>query len=1349
LSGDYFVGQGKEYSNLQEAIADLNQTGISGTVNFFIDSAIYNGMLEINVKPSDSLPTVNFFGESDKVIILDSNQGSSSNHLLLLNGSSNIRFNGISFKALNSSYQRLIEFDSAAYNIQFSNCNFIGLPVEVTSINRALVYSSDDFNNDHISFTGCFFLGGSYGVYANGVDVNNQEKNLEIKGNTFLNQWSGAVRLEHTNHAEVSYNHVRGDQVDDNYDGLEIRNSTSSARMINNNIHVETGGHTGIYLYNVDGKIGDTTSIVNNVISMPSNYAVRISSGKFNYLAYNTLLIRGENPSYKTLYVQSSNNNIFFNNIYSNKGGGYAFYVTQGTGVTVSNYNNFFSTGTNSIYLKNAFSGLEDFREETGHDANSLESDPIFNSDLDLKPSSPVINNAGIPLSKFQHDHDSTARDNINPDIGAYEFDLPSTDAALIDFVSPSIPICDSIGYVQVTLSNRGLNDLYTVELDWRINGSVQPSYLYNGLLGSGKDTVITLGQILFLNDSSFELKVWSKNPNNTTDVNPDNDTLSVNYLYPAMSGDYLVGWNGDFKTLEEASKALTLKGICGPVNILIEPGIYFERINLTHISGISNLNKVVFKPKSGNNNDVNLKYNSTTDSNYVIKLQNVHYVEISNLNIHALNENLGTVVSISGNSSNLLLEHNKFFGSIKKTSSSDNTIIRINDVTGDSIMLRDNEFYNGSYGLEAHALNSQDNQIEIGIINNKFFKNYRGGIYASYFNAAKIEENEVNISSTYTYYVGIKLYKLKNRVHLFANKISGSGGQYGVKLDDCDGKESEPILIVNNSIQVSGGKVKSGLKLFNSSYVHLYHNSINIIQADSMSRALDIDGDYSNQVVARNNLVANNSNGFAFYGQKQDHLVNSDYNLYYSQKDTLFYHEEGGHGWSNITSFHEATGFDENSKIIAPGFSSITDLHLCDSNVNDLGSFVQDISRDIEGNLRDTVFPDVGAYEFEPYKLTREKWFVDTNICNDTIELTTGALPEGVIYHWSTGSDLESIEVIKSGTYWVTLTNGCELVSDTINVNDRLAVDLGNDTSFCSRDTFSLYCNEYNEYNAIYNWSTGDSTSLISITKGGVYSIIVTANDCEKMDTINIGEHNQPVVDIGVDTSLCFGDSIYLGSTIETDMIYLWYPVDGTLNTPLKNETWAKTDTTSMYILYVKNDHTGCGNSDTILITINELPVVNLGQDTLVCSIYCNQQLIAGNENTQGSSYLWSTGESTSTIIPVIEGSYWVKVTDTLGCVSYDTTFVAVITGLDSSGENEIVLYPNPTMGNVNVSMKKPIGNFMLEIINQVGEVVQRNYYDEILKDIKIDISKYKSGIYHLRLMVGETQYKTVISKY
>ncbi len=93
----------------------------------------------------------------------------------------------------------------------------------------------------------------------------------------------------------------------------------------------------------------------------------------------------------------------------------------------------------------------------------------------------------------------------------------------------------------------------------------------------------------------------------------------------------------------------------------------------------------------------------------------------------------------------------------------------------------------------------------------------------------------------------------------------------------------------------------------------------------------------------------------------------------------------------------------------------------------------------------------------------------------------------------------------------------------------------------------------------------------------------------------------------------------------------------------------------------------------DTIAVTVLAVPAVDLGNDQTLCGIN-EVELDAG---TDGTSYLWSTGETTQTITATGEGinDFWVTVTNDNGCSASDTVTVnfAAIPEIDLGGDTVV----------------------------------------------------------------------------
>ncbi|HXU27189.1 MAG TPA: gliding motility-associated C-terminal domain-containing protein, partial [Bacteroidia bacterium] len=217
------------------------------------------------------------------------------------------------------------------------------------------------------------------------------------------------------------------------------------------------------------------------------------------------------------------------------------------------------------------------------------------------------------------------------------------------------------------------------------------------------------------------------------------------------------------------------------------------------------------------------------------------------------------------------------------------------------------------------------------------------------------------------------------------------------------------------------------------------------------------------------------------------------------------------------------------------------------------------------------------------------------------------------------------------------------------------------------------------------YQWSTGQTTDSIIINGPGKYWVTVINKDgCAKTDTVNAYLIN-PVTK---DTNAC---AIYTANATQNAVLtYNWF--DNNTN-PIR--TFTNSGVYWIDVAYIG----GCSIRDTFDVTVNPLPVVNLGADTTFC--LGNLPLNAFNPT---SVYNWSTGQTTPSITATKANSYWVKVTNQYNCVAYDTLVVHPETSLFNFSIPNIV---TPNGDNINDYIdfsKYQFSTLQLEIYNRWG---------------------------------------------
>ncbi|MES2131247.1 MAG: GEVED domain-containing protein [Bacteroidota bacterium] len=111
----------------------------------------------------------------------------------------------------------------------------------------------------------------------------------------------------------------------------------------------------------------------------------------------------------------------------------------------------------------------------------------------------------------------------------------------------------------------------------------------------------------------------------------------------------------------------------------------------------------------------------------------------------------------------------------------------------------------------------------------------------------------------------------------------------------------------------------------------------------------------------------------------------------------------------------------------------------------------------------------------------------------------------------------------------------------------------------------------------------------------------------------------------------------------------YAWSPGVGLSSASVANPTITAPASTT-YTL-TSNIGGACMSKQAIHIEIKPTPVPNLGSDSLVCALP-----LVLNPHVTGTSYLWNTNTTSSTLNINAPGKYWVRITGSNGCVGNDT---------------------------------------------------------------------------------------------
>ncbi|MBL7803708.1 MAG: choice-of-anchor I family protein [Saprospiraceae bacterium] len=364
-----------------------------------------------------------------------------------------------------------------------------------------------------------------------------------------------------------------------------------------------------------------------------------------------------------------------------------------------------------------------------------------------------------------------------------------------------------------------------------------------------------------------------------------------------------------------------------------------------------------------------------------------------------------------------------------------------------------------------------------------------------------------------------------------------------------------------------------------------------------------------------------------------------------------------------------------------------------------------------------------------------------------DTLAVTFNALPEvdlgpdgsacvgetfqldaqnpGAAYTWSTGASTQMVLVSQTADYAVVVTNaqGCS-ASDTINVvfNALPVVNLGPNQGLCTGAVVTL---DAGNAGAEFLWSSGETSQAVVINAAGTYSVVVTNEfGCTANDAIVVSNLVTPNVDLGSDVQRCAGQSVVLNND---------YPGAATLwNTGATTPSITVTES-GVYSVQVTL-LTGCSDVDSIQITFNPLPVVELLADTTICE-GDTLLLDAGNA---GAAYSWNNGATTQTLEVGTTDLYVVTVTNSFGCSAEGDVAVNVqvcIGTEEVAAINTARIYPNPNNGMFTVELSElPAQYVHLRILNAVGQIVYTQTQLTTLQTA-IDLGSMPKGLYFVQL--------------
>jgi hypothetical protein len=242
--------------------------------------------------------------------------------------------------------------------------------------------------------------------------------------------------------------------------------------------------------------------------------------------------------------------------------------------------------------------------------------------------------------------------------------------------------------------------------------------------------------------------------------------------------------------------------------------------------------------------------------------------------------------------------------------------------------------------------------------------------------------------------------------------------------------------------------------------------------------------------------------------------------------------------------------------------------------------------------------------------------------------------------------------------TYQVNVSNGVGCTNNdqaTLTVYALPNVNAGVDQTICNASPVILAGSGA----LAYAWDNGVTNATPFFPSAtATYTVIGTdVNGCQNQDQVVVNVLPQPIVNGGLDQTICAGTPIILNATTTSATPtavtgFQWS------NNVLNNTQYVPTTTGTLTV--TATGANGCTNQDQILVTVLALPTVNAGQDVTVCA-----GLSATLTATGAVSYAWTNGVTQGIpFYPSATQTYTVVGTGANGCTNNDQVVVNVSTG-------------------------------------------------------------------------------------
>ena len=321
-----------------------------------------------------------------------------------------------------------------------------------------------------------------------------------------------------------------------------------------------------------------------------------------------------------------------------------------------------------------------------------------------------------------------------------------------------------------------------------------------------------------------------------------------------------------------------------------------------------------------------------------------------------------------------------------------------------------------------------------------------------------------------------------------------------------------------------------------------------------------------------------------------------------------------------------------------------------------------------------------------------------------------------------------------------VTVVTGCNTA--TLNLTITPLTTNGNvTTSICAGDSYTWPANgvTYTTAQSGLTVVNGCNTATLNLTISNSTSNTTAITVCDAYTWLVNGQNYTSsgiYTDVSTNAAGC--------THIETLNLTIYYLSNTSQNIVLcDGESYVSgLNTYSSPGVYVDNFITSNGCDSTAILNLSVLPV-----QTVIINLNSNE-LEADVITGSATSYLWNTGEATQSITPISSGTFWVVVTDINNCISDTAYYNYNSTSLIDVLKSSINIYPNPTIGMVNVEFFNTSTTSII-LQNVLGErLAEVTYSDKGTINTQFDLSNFAKGIYFIHFKTNNSVLTHKVSK-